>query len=317
MRGISYFKETARLKLEGHWRDAVGYSLILLAMCLIAGLLLSRYIGAGNAGAAIAGVSAAFIIRLLILLFVYGALLHFLKLVRINEIETDANGIMRDKWGRPVKISGENSDNQHNGSPESRLSADNDYSAAGYGSRNFNENGGPAQVQQDRNRREYNIPAAAGNESSGSVLNDLAAPFKMQPDRFIMYGIFTGLLELISVVPLIAAGYLSRGTVSDWIAAGLISAWLMILSVYLRLSWALTPLILLDAKGEITVVAAMKKSRSVMKGKKKKLFLLALSFIGWILLVPLTLGFGLLWIAPYAGTSYCAFYDSVTGFASA
>jgi len=48
-----------------------------------------------------------------------------------------------------------------------------------------------------------------------------------------------------------------------------------------------------------------------MKGKKGKLFLLDLSFIGWFLLCILTLGIGLLWLYPYILTSRAAFYEDV------
>ena len=49
----------------------------------------------------------------------------------------------------------------------------------------------------------------------------------------------------------------------------------------------------------------------MMKGHKFDLFWLFLSFIGWILLSILTLGIGLLWLAPYMYTAQAAFYEDV------
>ena len=49
----------------------------------------------------------------------------------------------------------------------------------------------------------------------------------------------------------------------------------------------------------------------MMKGHKFDLFWLYLSFIGWILLSILTLGIGLLWLAPYMQTAMAAFYEDV------
>ncbi|MFD6442849.1 DUF975 family protein, partial [Peribacillus sp. NPDC060186] len=48
-----------------------------------------------------------------------------------------------------------------------------------------------------------------------------------------------------------------------------------------------------------------------MKGLKWKYFLMHLSFIGWGILCLFTLGIGLLWLAPYAGTTMAAFYNEL------
>ena len=46
----------------------------------------------------------------------------------------------------------------------------------------------------------------------------------------------------------------------------------------------------------------------MMNGKKMKLFLLDLSFIGWIILSLLTLGLGFFILAPYIYTARSKFY---------
>ena len=48
-----------------------------------------------------------------------------------------------------------------------------------------------------------------------------------------------------------------------------------------------------------------------MKGHKWDLFVLDLSFIGWILLGIMTAGIGLLWVAPYMETTRAAFYEDL------
>ncbi|KAA6302410.1 MAG: hypothetical protein EZS26_001523 [Candidatus Ordinivivax streblomastigis] len=75
-------------------------------------------------------------------------------------------------------------------------------------------------------------------------------------------------------------------------------------------SYAMTPYILYD---DPTVGAneAIEKSMAMMDGHKAKLFLLDLSFIGWLLLSILTLGIGLLWLIPYMQTARAAFYEEV------
>jgi len=42
-----------------------------------------------------------------------------------------------------------------------------------------------------------------------------------------------------------------------------------------------------------------------------KLFLLDLSFIGWMILSVLTLGIGLLFLQPYMSTARAAFYEDL------
>lgn len=49
-------------------------------------------------------------------------------------------------------------------------------------------------------------------------------------------------------------------------------------------------------------------SIKMMKGHKRDLFLLDLSFIGWYMLSILTLGIGFLWLLPYINTSRAIFY---------
>ena len=49
-----------------------------------------------------------------------------------------------------------------------------------------------------------------------------------------------------------------------------------------------------------------------MRGNRGNLFLLELSFIGWIFLGFLTLGIGLIWVVPYLQVTVACFYDELT-----
>ncbi len=53
------------------------------------------------------------------------------------------------------------------------------------------------------------------------------------------------------------------------------------------------------------------ESERLMKGKRMNLFVLDLSFLGWILLMPLTFGLGTLWLAPYMQQAHTQFYESI------
>ena len=56
---------------------------------------------------------------------------------------------------------------------------------------------------------------------------------------------------------------------------------------------------------------AIKMSWNLMKGNKKKLFLLQLSFIGWVILSVFTLFIGFLFLYPYMMTSFSKFYQNL------
>lgn len=72
-------------------------------------------------------------------------------------------------------------------------------------------------------------------------------------------------------------------------------------------SYALTPFILQD-EPELDADAVITKSMKMMRGHKMKLFLLDLSFIGWMILAILTLGILVLWISPWMESARAAFY---------
>ena len=60
---------------------------------------------------------------------------------------------------------------------------------------------------------------------------------------------------------------------------------------------------------EMSAEECVHESRMMMQGYKAKLFLLDLSYIGWILLGCLTLGILLLWVGPKIETAHVHFYE--------
>ncbi len=62
---------------------------------------------------------------------------------------------------------------------------------------------------------------------------------------------------------------------------------------------------------DMPVLEAMTLSRNMMNGHKMEFFLLFLSFIGWSLLVFVTLGIAGIWVYPYISVTYVNFYLSV------
>ena len=62
---------------------------------------------------------------------------------------------------------------------------------------------------------------------------------------------------------------------------------------------------------DMTVREAMAESRRIMKGNKFRFFRLQFSFIGWYLLVAITLGIASLWVVPYEQAAIASFYREI------
>ena len=98
----------------------------------------------------------------------------------------------------------------------------------------------------------------------------------------IMMSIFVSLWTLLLIIPGIIAAYRYR----------------------------LTPYIIVD-NPKIGGLEAITKSKEMMKGYKMDLFVLDLSFLGWMILAVFTFGLLYLWLAPYMNATYANFYDEV------
>jgi len=59
---------------------------------------------------------------------------------------------------------------------------------------------------------------------------------------------------------------------------------------------------------DLTGDEAITKSREMMNGHKMEFFILSLSFIGWYILVGLTFGILLLYVAPYVQQTMAQYY---------
>ncbi len=97
-------------------------------------------------------------------------------------------------------------------------------------------------------------------------------------------------------------------TTTGAIVALLLYIGLMALCIYIDLIFTMTPYIIFRKNEDIDAISAMKYSRELVKGYKWNLLLFELSFIGWAILSVLTLGIGLLFLAPYYEVSLANYY---------
>ncbi|MFD0704280.1 DUF975 family protein [Alloscardovia venturai] len=85
---------------------------------------------------------------------------------------------------------------------------------------------------------------------------------------------------------------------------GIVKSYSYSMSYYLTEDWG-------NQGYKLKSTEAINESRRLMKGHKWELFVLDLSFLGWIILTPFTLGFLLLWLVPYMSATRAAFYRNL------
>ncbi len=88
------------------------------------------------------------------------------------------------------------------------------------------------------------------------------------------------------------------------------TALLFVPGIIAALSYSMSFYILAD-NPDIGPREAIRRSKEMMRGHKGRIFMLGLSFFGWILLGYLSLGIGFLWIGPYMQTTFCHFYVDI------
>jgi uncharacterized membrane protein len=81
-------------------------------------------------------------------------------------------------------------------------------------------------------------------------------------------------------------------------------------AIWLALS--MTFFILADEPG-VGAVAALRKSRDMMRGNMWKYLCLQLRFLGWLLLGFLTMGIAFFWVIPYVAAASVRFYEDLRG----
>lgn len=80
--------------------------------------------------------------------------------------------------------------------------------------------------------------------------------------------------------------------------------------IYLAFSYAMVPYLLATRK-DLTVTETLELSRKMMNGHKFDYFVLSISFVGWVILAPFTLGILLIWLYPYMMTATTKFFMDI------
>lgn len=89
--------------------------------------------------------------------------------------------------------------------------------------------------------------------------------------------------------------------------------WLFVpvMGIIKSIAYSMTPYILMD-QPEIGAKDALKVSMAMTEGHKWEIFVLELSFIGWLVLTAFTGGLlGVFYVVPYMNTTMAAYYDKL------
>jgi uncharacterized membrane protein len=119
-------------------------------------------------------------------------------------------------------------------------------------------------------------------EDLGAMFNGFKTGFGDNLVTGLLVTIFTFLWSLLFIIP------------------GIVKSYSYAMAFYIR-----------NDHPEYTATEAITKSREMMKGYKGKLFLLDLSFIGWIIVGALCCGIGTLWVYPYMEMARAHFYQEL------
>ena len=127
--------------------------------------------------------------------------------------------------------------------------------------------------------------------------------------KYVLNFVRTGKFEFNDIIDCIKEEWLNILLVSliMSIVIGLGFALLIVPGIILTLGLSMATLIVVDT--DLGPIDALKKSWAMMKGYKWNYLVFILSFLGWILLSPLTLFLLLIWLVPYMTVAEIIYYE--------
>ena len=140
------------------------------------------------------------------------------------------------------------------------------------------------------------------------VPRDIVYAFKDQPDRYLVVGVIFTILEMLFALPELF--YLFFAGVDSVFKLVLVIVWAILGIVFLigiQLAYGFAFAVLLDDPA-CSAFDAIKKSAALTRGRRGRLLLLRLSFLGWIFPALLSSLIGLVWILPYYEEANMLFY---------
>ena len=156
---------------------------------------------------------------------------------------------------------------------------------------------------------EFNIPKGLyiGSGIIGILFGIIVAGYL----KYILNFVRTGKFDTNDILNTVKSKWLNIliADILTSIIIALCSALFVIPGIVMALAYALVTFLVIDT--DVSGSDSLKKSREMMKGYKWNYFVFGLSFIGWVLLVPFTLGILLIWLVPYMIVANTIYYDKL------
>ncbi len=130
--------------------------------------------------------------------------------------------------------------------------------------------------------------------------------------KYLLNYVRTGKFNTDLIIGTIKAKWLDVliATALSTIIIALCSMLLVIPGIIASLALAMVTFLVIDK--DVKGHESLKASYEMMKGYKWNYFVFQLSFIGWYLLVPFTLGILLIWLIPYVNVATVIYYDKLS-----
>jgi uncharacterized membrane protein len=129
--------------------------------------------------------------------------------------------------------------------------------------------------------------------------------------KYILHFVRTGKFNTNSILDTVKKKWLNI-LIASILSSFIISiCFLLFVIPGIVMSLAFTLVIYLVVETDIAGNDSLKKSREIMNGYKWDYFVFVLSFIGWFLLIPFTLGIILIWLVPYFRVANAIYYDEL------
>ena len=123
---------------------------------------------------------------------------------------------------------------------------------------------------------------------------------KAKPEVASLFTIYRDNFSRAFLVPFLMELFVCLWTLL-FVIPGIIMAYAYSMAVYVA-----------NDNPELSPIEAIRRSKELMRGHKWDLFVLDLSFLGWILLSLLTCGIGFIFLVPYIEMAHVEFYRELT-----
>lgn len=156
-----------------------------------------------------------------------------------------------------------------------------------------------------------NIHFSFGQYGISSLITIITSVITAGYTKYLLNYVRTGKFNTDEIINTIKAKWLDL-LIADVLVTIIVAALSMLFvipGIIAGLALAMTTFLIIDK--DVKGHESIKESAELMKGHKWDYFVFHLSFIGWYLLVPFTLGILLIWLVPYVNVATAIYYDKL------